>query len=116
MFEAPIDARVLIGDHAIRIVTPSSNRVVDSEAITVQFTVFPRTSPTALVSGTGLQLRLAYPKWNTCISARVEPPPHWPDNIEHREHAMVGSIAPIYRFEESLFFIGICATHCPCPV
>ena len=61
MFEAPIDAHVLIGDHAIHIVTPSSNRVVDSEAIMVQLTVFPRTSPTALVSGTGLQLRLALP-------------------------------------------------------
>ena len=35
MFEAPIEARVCIGNHAIRVVIPSSKRVIDSEAITV---------------------------------------------------------------------------------
>ena len=34
---------------------------------------------------------------------------------QHREHAMAGTITPIYRCEESLPIRGICATYRACP-
>ena len=84
MFEAPIEARVFIESGAIRVVIPSSKRVDDSEAITVQIYC---TEPDRQLWCLAQVCRTALPCLSTVehlyISDSILPPLDWPDDIEN---------------------------------
>jgi len=84
VFEAPIEARLLIEDRAMRIVILPSNRADDREAITVQIHCpEPDRQLRCLTQVCSSALPCLSTVEHLYISEGGEPPPHWPDNIEN---------------------------------